>query len=53
MTLFEAALLGIVQGVFMFVPVSSTAHLVMGLFSVLVTGIMGLTFKDLFGYLLK
>ena len=124
MNLFEAALLGIVQGVFMFVPVSSTAHLVitqhfliargslmpapesaemilfdlivhvgtlvsvavvfrrtlaqflratlyavrqvaldgrpgktsrfliwlwaMGLFSVLVTGIMGLTFKDLF-----
>jgi undecaprenyl-diphosphatase len=124
MTLFEAALLGVVQGVFMFVPVSSTAHLVitqhflisqgsqmpppesaqmilfdlivhvgtlvsvavvfrrtmgqflratmysvqqiaidrrpsknsrfliwlwaMGLFSVLVTGIMGLTFKDLF-----
>ncbi len=29
MTLFEAALLGIVQGVFMFVPVSSTAHLVL------------------------
>jgi len=27
MTLFEAALPGIVQGVFMFVPVSSTAHL--------------------------
>jgi len=29
MTLFEAALLGIVQGVFVFVPVSSTAHLVL------------------------
>jgi undecaprenyl-diphosphatase len=28
MNIFEAALLGVVQGVFMFVPVSSTAHLV-------------------------
>lgn len=29
MTILEAALLGLVQGVFMFVPVSSTAHLVL------------------------
>jgi undecaprenyl-diphosphatase len=29
MTLLEAALLGVVQGVFMFVPVSSTSHLVL------------------------
>lgn len=29
MTLWEAALLGVVQGVFMFLPVSSTAHLVL------------------------
>jgi undecaprenyl-diphosphatase len=29
MTVFEAALLGLVQGLFMFVPVSSTSHLVL------------------------
>lgn len=29
MTYFEAAILGLIQGIFMFVPVSSTAHLVL------------------------